>query len=150
MNDLYIQTVYLRSAIEIGERKKTVNKLVKFIKSLNLEFDAIAFRGVSGALIAPIVADKLGKGLVIVRKKKENSHSYQETEGYVRSEKYIIIDDIMDSGTTIKEIVKNLSSKCVGCFLYAPHNFRTYHCFPFPVYAVRDGKNYYQIESYCL
>ncbi len=37
-------------------------------KLRGLDFDAIAFTGSSGALIAPMLAWRLGKGLILVRK----------------------------------------------------------------------------------
>jgi orotate phosphoribosyltransferase-like protein len=73
-------------------------------------FDSIAFRGVSGALVAPILAHKLKKHLISVRKNTHDSHvmSNYKVEGNVASQSYIIVDDFICSGNTIKTIVNEV------------------------------------------
>src|SRR4051812_10409313 len=56
------------------------------------DFDAIAFRGLSGALFAPTVAMKMGKTLIAVRK-KSTIHSSRIVEGDYNARRYIILDD---------------------------------------------------------
>ena len=58
--------------------------LVAGIKESGIECDAIAFRGMSGALVGPMVALELGKEFIMVRKRNANSHSSYMVEGNTR------------------------------------------------------------------
>ena len=85
------------------------------------DFDAIAFMGLSGALIAPILAMEMNKTLICVRKSDEVRHSYNEVEGDSNARRYIIIDDFVTSGGTVRRIVAEISrfaprAKCIGVF----------------------------------
>jgi len=88
-------------------------------------YDCIVFRGISGALIAPIVAYKLGKPCVPVRK-GEGTHSAHNVERVGGYYKYIILDDLISKGDTCREILRVCSGhsmKCTGIVLY---NARVY------------------------
>jgi len=74
------------------------------------EFDAIAFRGMSGAMVAPILAHLLGKTLIMVRK-GENCHSCHGVEGDAGADSYIIVDDFLSTGDTIEQIVTAVQSE---------------------------------------
>jgi phosphoribosylpyrophosphate synthetase len=63
----------------------------------------------SGALIAPIVAHELNKPIVLVRKPKEDNHSGYPVEG-VEFKTYIIIDDFIETGATIRSIILALNT----------------------------------------
>lgn len=105
------------------------------------KFDAIAFRGVSGSMVAPLVCQQLGKFPIIVRKDTDGSHSSDTVEGYAgcrysvdeggwpRHEympfRYIIVDDFIDSGKTVRAIVDEMgervncgASKLIGVVLW--------------------------------
>jgi len=87
-------------------------------------FDAIAFRGNSGALIAPTLALALDKTMLMIRKNcpcgiHSFSHSSHEVEGDYGAKTYIIADDIISSGTTAQAIVEEIKkvapkAKCLG------------------------------------
>ena len=91
-----------------------------------VEFDAIAFTGVSGALVAPAVAAALGKFLIVVRKKaeKKNSHSPYLVEGPRYAVRFIVIDDFISTGKTMDTVITkvhddlNPLSQCVGYIEY--------------------------------
>lgn len=98
--------------------KRTVAGCVKQLK--DLEFDAIAFRGLSGALIAPTVAMRMGKTLIAVRK-GEKSHSSNMVEGDRAARRYVIIDDFIASGATVEAILDGVhkwapKAECIGVF----------------------------------
>lgn len=84
------------------------------------EFDAIAFRGMSGAMIAPPVAALMGKTLILVRKPGESTHSSDTVEGDVRYiKRYVILDDFVATGNTAREIQRaiqqyNPKAVCLG------------------------------------
>lgn len=122
-----LKTQYLQS-LDPTLLKKEITLAVKSIR--NLTFKSIAFRGVSGALVAPIVAVRLKKGLIVVRRGKAGQHSTYMVEGHrlIGPQKYIIIDDFPSTGYTIKKILKeinenhNRSAKCVGVYFYSLHH----------------------------
>lgn len=103
---------------------KNLNKIIKKVKkSINskLVFDSIAFRGMSGALLAPTLAIRLNKQLIMVRKKTE-THSGLIVEGNLKSKKYIIVDDFIDSGLTVANILMEIKrvfprASCQGILL---------------------------------
>lgn len=123
-----VYTSYLRSAFEPDLFKRTVNVMVKVFKTL--DFDAIAFRGMSGSLFAPVIAQKLGKKLVMVRKDGDGNHSGMLTEGWRMTDKVVIIDDLISTGETMNRLIADLNRsrrntlegkegvKLVGVFLY--------------------------------
>jgi orotate phosphoribosyltransferase len=112
-----IKSQYLYSYLD----PKSLNtKLVSSKKIvLPLIFDSIAFRGMSGALCAPTLAVRMKKNLIMVRKEGDKNHSGSLVEGFSNSKRYIIVDDFIDSGNTVCEIVKAVKkfspkAKCIG------------------------------------
>ena len=93
---------YLNKLIPTDKLAKTA-RLAK-IALKQFDYDAIACRGVSGLLIAPIMAVRLKKSLLVVRKPHENNHSSQMVEGDAAAKRYIILDDFTCSGETAKAI----------------------------------------------
>jgi orotate phosphoribosyltransferase len=90
-------------------------------------FDAIAFRGMSGALAAAPLALKLNKHLICVRK-GESTHADYDVEGALGC-RYIIVDDCISSGATVRTIQDKIHqsdplSNCVAIYLY---NAETYY-----------------------
>lgn len=120
---------YLSSVLTPERVRLVVPKLIEMINlhTPSDDYDAIALRGLSGALIAPIVAMQLEKNIVAVRK-GESSHSQHALEG--RSEAgYIIIDDLISSGDTVREILQTMrkyrpASKCRAIYLYHEYQFQ--------------------------
>ena len=113
---------YLNDILKHGGLKQVVDRLVQILRRKNApEFDAIACCGCSGFLVAPAVALRLKKNLIIIRKSIANCHSRLLVEGPLNTKKYIIIDDLIDKGNTIKKILKAMeyeNSICVGIYLY--------------------------------
>jgi orotate phosphoribosyltransferase len=109
---------YLKKVFDNKQKKLVISKIVRCLKKI--DFDAIAISGYSMSLISPIIADKLNKQIIVVRKCHENCHSYNRIEGFIgRKKKYIIIDDCVSSGDTIKHITAHLfEHKCIGAYLY--------------------------------
>jgi adenine/guanine phosphoribosyltransferase-like PRPP-binding protein len=100
----------------------TVRQVIKMIKARDLKFDTIACRGVSGLLIAPVVAMRLNKTLLVVRK-GENTHSTHAVEGDYGAKRYLILDDFIDGGSTVRAIVEGIygvspKARCVGFIAY--------------------------------
>lgn len=146
-NDIY-HSAYFAAILNPTKLKKVVKQLSDNIKEFQKthRVDAIAIRGMSGALIGGIISNKLGIPLMCVRKGK--SHSDFKVETYLTEYKpqinYIIIDDLICSGRTItaiiqevkkefknineenvKDDVKSMKPVPVGIFLYndSPESF---------------------------
>ena len=87
-----------------------VNLSVDFIRPFADRFDAIAVRGISGLLVGVPLALRLDKQLIVVRKPKDDTHSPYMVEGYAAGERYLIVDDFVSTGATVKEIQKALKT----------------------------------------
>lgn len=106
-------------------------------------FDAIAGSGFSGIPICSALSYELGIPLICVRKEDEQAQCQQSAQGTIYSSRYIIIDDLIDSGATIRRIMREISfthnnmrlgrasctkyplppaiaPECVGILLYCP------------------------------
>lgn len=127
-------TAYLDSVFESSSKfGRLVDKIADKMITLQAEvpFQAIAFRGASGAAMAYPISAQLNIPLIYVRKPREQSHG-DNIEGTNREiTKYIIVDDFIETGKTIKDIIKAIDDaadryydlhcpiKCVGIVLYA-------------------------------
>lgn len=113
VHDSYFSNINTKNIVErVAQAKKLLRKL---------DFDAIAFTGMSGALLAPPLAVAMGKSLILVRKLAEigRTHSCHKVVGDAGALKYIIVDDFQDTGKTtrrIKDKVKEFAPKaeCLG------------------------------------
>lgn len=111
-------------------------------------FEALAFRGMSGAAVCYPLQFMLGIALLNVR--KEGMHHGRTVEGPAdrRVERYLIVDDQIDSGATVRAIIDGLyehaglsHSGCAGILLY--HTAYSRGSFPYypagkpiPVYSL--------------
>lgn len=89
----------------------------------DIDFDSIAFCGISGALFGPTLAHAMGKEIILVRKKDDTSHSNYTVEGFRDSQRYIFVDDIIDYGRTFRHTVNGVkrfapNAKLIGVYLY--------------------------------
>lgn len=121
-----IHSEYLQEIFQPEEYKKTIEWVKKALKKF--EFDAIAFRGTSGSAIAFPLSYELGIPLLYVR--KDSSHHCSGIEGFVDCKRYVIIDDMVSSGETIKIIQDTIQTpsgfwgkrssvpQCVGAIFY--------------------------------
>ena len=130
---------YLK-AIDIYKRREFISKTCRDLKLWGLDkFDTVAFTGMSGALVAPQVADILDKQMLLVRKPQDKSHgALIETAATYSSPtatKILIIDDFFVAGETINRIVRSILNlgadelitsagmkKFVGIYLYNTAN----------------------------
>jgi adenine/guanine phosphoribosyltransferase-like PRPP-binding protein len=104
-------------------RNKAIIKAVCDLRKITKEFDSIACCGVSGLMVVPQIAEILNKHIVIIRKQGQ-SYSTFSMEG-VTPFRYVIIDDLICSGETVKYITNTIyeecpKSKCIGLYCYMP------------------------------
>ena len=113
---------YLHLAVNLKARRKAIKALLAVLRNHKDEFDGIAFRGLSGGLIAPIVADALGKHIFAVRK-DETSHSGNKVEWSIGTDdgdldkskfRWIFLDDYNSRSNTFQSIVKAMKDEGFG------------------------------------
>jgi len=102
-------------------RNKIVIKAVCDLRKIANTFDSIACCGVSGLMVVPQIAEILNKNIIIVRK-DERRYSQFYIEG-VSPSRYVIVDDLICSGDTIKHIIGSIHfdtprAKCIGAYFY--------------------------------
>ncbi len=100
---------YLRHHIDVEGYRLTLERIINSLK--DVDFDTIVVTGVSGLLFGPATAHAMGKRLVVVRKRNESSHSREKIEGeLLDGAKFIILDDLVDSGTTLINILEAIDA----------------------------------------
>lgn len=109
---------YFSCVLDPDHRKIMIDEAVEQLE--DLEFDAIAFTGGSGAAFAPILAYELDKKLVIVRKDGQSSHHGTNVSASRGVNTCIIVDDFVSSGNTIRFVQSKVEPtiKVVGIYLY--------------------------------
>lgn len=111
---------HLTKALTPETLRWLVPQIVKKLSAY--EFDAIACRGLSGVLVAPMVALAMNKTLLIIRNHLD-CHSAHMVEGDYGARRYVILDDFASSGNTVEKIVKEISveipeARCLGLCEY--------------------------------
>jgi adenine/guanine phosphoribosyltransferase-like PRPP-binding protein len=128
----YLDKVYSKQFLDL------VPEAIKIITAYRKKhpFDAIAFTGSSGAAIAFPLSFFLKLPLIHIRKDDKN-HYGKPIEGTISSKKYLIVDDLIASGATIRNIVKTINkeykhkAKPVGIYLYdSDRNFPAFDKIP--------------------
>ena len=121
LNFIYVNHTRFRKLIHLTSKR--IKKLQK-----ELKFEAIAFTGHSGSGIAYPLWYYTGIPLICVRKNKESSHTGSLIEGGGEYHRYLILDDFISTGETVKTIMQEIDKysrihltqcECVGVFLYA-------------------------------
>lgn len=100
---------FLQPAFELSERRRIIGQLLALIAAKRLEFDSVAFCGAGGTLIAPSLCDSLKKNLVLIRKAADDSHSGLAIEGVSNVGRFIIVDDVIGRGFTLRWILDVIS-----------------------------------------
>lgn len=107
-----IRTSYLGSVYDVSRFRRTIRRTLTALRRLREKsrFEAIAFRGSSGAALAFVASAELGVPLLHVRKPRDDSHSGLAVEGATDAKSYVIVDDFVSSGETIREIVQRVEA----------------------------------------
>ena len=89
-----------------------------------VDFDSLAFSGMSGALVAPILAHLMEKEIIMVRiPGTPGCHSVYPVEGFRGSKRYVIVDDLVCTGKTCTRIIRGIrlfapKAELIGLMLY--------------------------------
>lgn len=115
----YKHEPWLTGCLQPEQLKQRIAHAVRFLDKHKIEYDTIAFRGMSGALYASALALATGKNLIMVRKSGAETHSGYGVEGFADAQRYLIVDDLIDSGSTCRAIERGIedfapNAVCVG------------------------------------
>jgi adenine/guanine phosphoribosyltransferase-like PRPP-binding protein len=105
---------YFPELLKKNLRRRQLNRAAKILRKGNFHrtFDAIAITGVSGSLFGIPLAYMLGKELIIIRKAEKRHGGRIGPGGYLLGQKnarrYIIVDDLSESGHTLKFIRRSV------------------------------------------
>ena len=115
----YVGSTHTVNFLKPKKLKKLAEVAVKTLNTMSDKYDTLVFCGISGAIIGPMVALAVSKEMVLVRKKGDIRHSVYDVAGYSSPKKYIIIDDLVDSGATATHIQKEMykfqpKAECLG------------------------------------
>jgi adenine/guanine phosphoribosyltransferase-like PRPP-binding protein len=104
------------------DREILIDRICEKLEQHSHKFDAIAVSGSSMQLISSVVAYKMKKNVILVRKLNEICYSDKSVEGK-NYQKYIIIDDFCESGRTINYVISQISFHLSECtpVAYAPY-----------------------------
>lgn len=126
-----VKTEYLKDVYKPRLYLNTINEAFAALAAFNEHrpFDSIAFTGTSGAAVAYPLSFLLGKRLTCIRKEDEDSHFRvfargKRVEGCVNPRRYVIVDDCICSGNTVRSIEKAIKevspgAKLIGIYLYS-------------------------------
>lgn len=139
-----IDASYLSRVFYVEDFRKIIDRAAESLRLFDAQypFDAIAFCGMSGSALAYPLSYMLKKHLLCVRKPDRTvSHSSHKVEGVINAKTYIIVDDCIDSGATVKRIREavstaktwdsdrgnyvNMDTKLIGIYLYMGMDFAT-------------------------
>jgi adenine/guanine phosphoribosyltransferase-like PRPP-binding protein len=115
----YYHCGYLHNVLERDSLKECITLIIRHIEQTGVEFDSFAFTGMSGTIPGSILAYSLNKTMIMVRKEGDNSHSFEKVEGDIAAKKYIIIDDFICDGNTVRNIFLQIrhfapEAVCIG------------------------------------
>lgn len=104
-----IETDYLHRVYHVPSFVKTIDNTIKVARQLEHThpFDAIAFTGTSGAAYAYPLSYHLRKPLLCLRK-DTNSHFARTLEGAVNAKRFLLIDDWIATGSTMRKLVSTI------------------------------------------
>lgn len=118
-----VHTDYLTGVFNPEVFKRKLNLAQEKLK--DVEFDAFAVRGNSGTLFGGALADRMNKGLILVRKEDDRSHSTYRVEGLQSGQKYIFLDDLVFQGKTRDAVIEAIERdryfrhyQMIGTLLY--------------------------------
>jgi hypothetical protein len=128
-----IRSDYLKPLFDPKKLESILDKITIAIDDIlgfdNLPDFSFVVKGYSSALVSPLLAMAFNCPIVLVREKEFDriSHSSLQVEGNDSLRKYVIIDDCLITGNTIKEIVRSLDefqpkARLIGIVLYGKND----------------------------
>lgn len=142
-------------------RRRTATKIATYLPDVmaHTGADSVVVTGKSGISMAFAALMLIDFPILTVRKDGESSHGSQ-IEGTTNHEfrKYLILDDLVDTGETVRRVVNTLTNhstrwgenqdnklQCVGVVCYQGYNgpnwLKDYEEYQKNVHITRDGTN---------
>lgn len=95
---------------------------------VDVDFDTIVGTGFSGSIVIPALALSMGKKFVLIRKEGDDSHHGGGRLVGQLGERWIFVDDFVDSGRTRRRVIGKLAggpdpTTMVGQYLYEGDSF---------------------------
>jgi adenine/guanine phosphoribosyltransferase-like PRPP-binding protein len=118
---------HTRGVFEPKKLRYAVRQVKAFLK-LHPEITALAGCGNSGVPICAAVSYATGLPYITVRKASEREHEGHggtTVTGYSGSGKYLIIDDVVDSGSTVRRIITKIRE--VSTYTLQPYGVLCYN-----------------------
>ncbi len=119
----YQCATHIAPTINRWTRNEVIEDCVKVLQQF--DYDTLAFQGASGIGISLILAHLLQKEVILVRKEGEprNAYARYKVEGYREAKRYIIVDDLIATGSTAARVLRGVrdlapSAELVGILLY--------------------------------
>src|SRR3990167_11149204 len=100
-------------------RTELIRRVDALIETKHLQFECFVGSGVSGTMAASMLALHFNKQLLIVRKPAEPHHSRSRVEGFLGGP-YLIVDDLIDTATTVYRILTVIDAEHNTAGLLAP------------------------------
>jgi hypothetical protein len=110
----------MQVSLRADDLKNLIEEIAPRIVKLKakLKFDVIAFRGFSGASIAFPLSYETGIPLLLVRKTWDDGRPSDSSHGWavegdhrIDIKRYLILDDFVCSGDTIRQTVKTINQR---------------------------------------
>jgi len=113
-SSMNIQTEYLGTVFRPKEFESAVVRALALGKNIACKYkiDGIAFTGVSGAALGYILGYHLGLPLICIRRQGDGAHYIGALEGCVSAKRYMIVDDFISSGDTVRRIMRTIKTNC--------------------------------------
>lgn len=94
----------MRACCDTGTRNRAIRRAVSALR--HEDFDSILVSGTSGLVFGGILAHRLRKNLVVVRKRDDITHSIYDVEsGTPTPRRAVFVDDVVESGTTLAHVL---------------------------------------------
>lgn len=90
---------------------EVVREAIKVLRPVAREFDTIVGTGFSGGVLVPILALRLRKKFVLVRKDTDDSHHGSGRLLGELGERWIFVDDFVSTGATRRRVIDKVTTE---------------------------------------
>ena len=116
----YLHPVFIKE--EFSEMMRRTVRLARMMKRA-YKYDTIVFTGMSGALVSSAISLAIDSSLVCIRKNEDSSHYPFNFEGNPNVKNYIIVDDFISGGATVRNLLSKMKKAkpdavCKAILLY--------------------------------
>lgn len=112
-NEGFFHPGYEEAVFRPDKFKKLVKQMAEGLDRLKniTPFQALAASGQSGFMLIGALSYEIGVPIITVRKTNEEATTMERVSGYLGADSYVIVDDLIGSGRTIKHIVDSIEHR---------------------------------------